>query len=224
MPKTRHDAGLIMVTPEQCTPTLLMQTVLPFGKDIFQRNNVIVYGLLDDDTTLHNTEIGEYTIMGSTDDDGFLILIGKKCEAFVAVEERAVRRDLVEMLNDRRHVMPVNAIHDTAVISSFAEIGHGNLIAARAVVNAKATVGNHSLIQTGAVIEHGATVGDYANIGAGSIVGSGASIDDDAFIGSGVTIIAGVKIGKGASVGAGSVVVEDVPAKGRVFGNPAKKV
>jgi sugar O-acyltransferase (sialic acid O-acetyltransferase NeuD family) len=192
--------------------------------DIFQRNNVIVYGLLDDDTALHNTEIGEYTVLGNTDDDGFLKLIGKKCEAFVAVEERAVRRDLVEMLNDRRHVMPVNAIHDTAVISSFAEIGHGNLIAARAVVNAKATVGNHSLIQTGAVIEHGATVGDYANIGAGSIVGSGATIDDDAFVGSGVTIIAGVKIGKGASVGAGSVVVEDVSAKGRVFGNPAKKV
>jgi sugar O-acyltransferase (sialic acid O-acetyltransferase NeuD family) len=192
--------------------------------DIFQRNNVIVYGLLDDDAALHNTTIGEYTVLGNTDDDGFLKLIGKKCEAFVAVEERAIRRDLVDMLNSRRHVMPVNAIHDTAVISSFAEIGHGNLFAARAVVNAKAIVGNHSLIQTGAIIEHGATVGDYVNVGAGSVVGSGVTVEDDTFIGSGATIIAGVKIGKGASVGAGSVVVEDVPAKGRVFGNPAKKI
>lgn len=192
--------------------------------DIFQRNNVIVYGLLDDDATLHNTEIGEYTVLGSTDDDGFLKLIGKKCEAFVAVEECAVRRELVEMLNDRRHVMPVNAIHDSAVVSSFAQIGHGNLIAARAIVNAKATIGNHSLIQTGAIIEHGATIGDYVNIGAGSIIGSGAVVEDDAFVGSGATVIAGIKVGKGASVGAGSVVVEDVPAKGRVFGNPAGKV
>lgn len=192
--------------------------------DIFQRNDVVVYGLLDDDTSLHNTEIGEYTVLGSTDDDGFLKLIGKQCEAFVAIEERALRREAIKMLNDRRHVMPVNAIHDTAVISSFAEIGHGNLVAARAIVNAKASIGHHSLIQAGAIVEHSATIGDYVNIGAGSIVGNGVTIENDAFIGSGATLIAGITIGQGASVGAGSVVVENVPAGGRVFGNPAKKV
>lgn len=52
----------------------------------------------------------------------------------------------------------------------------------------------------------------------------GGVIEDDAFIGSGVIIIAGIKVGKGASVEAGSVGVEDVPAKGRVFGSPAEKV
>lgn len=192
--------------------------------DIFQRNNVVVYGLLDDDADLHGTEIGEYSVLGATDDDGFLKLIGKKCEAFVAIEERTIRRDLVEMLNERRHVMPVNAIHDTAVISALAEIGHGNLFAPRSVVNATAKVGNHSILQTGAIVEHGAEVGDFVNIGAGSVVGSNVTIENDAFIGSGVTIIAGVTIGQGASVGAGSVVVESVPAGGRVFGNPAKKV
>lgn len=192
--------------------------------DIFQRNNVVVYGLLDDDADLHGTEIGEYSVLGATDDDGFLKLIGKKCETFVAIEERTIRRDLVEMLNERRHVMPVNAIHDTAVISALAEIGHGNLFAPRSVVNATAKVGNHSILQTGAIVEHGAEVGDFVNIGAGSVVGSNVTIENDAFIGSGVTIIAGVTIGQGASVGAGSVVVESVPAGGRVFGNPAKKV
>lgn len=192
--------------------------------DIFQRNNVVVYGLLDDDADLHGTEIGEYSVLGATDDDGFLKLIGKKCEAFVAIEERTIRRDLVEMLNERRHVMPVNAIHDTAVISALAEIGHGNLFAPRSVVNATAKVGNHSILQTGAIVEHGAEVGDFVNIGAGSVVGSNVTIENDAFIGSGVTIIAGVTVGQGASVGAGSVVVESVPAGGRVFGNPAKKV
>lgn len=192
--------------------------------DIFQRNNVVVYGLLDDDPNLHNTQIGEYTVLGSTDDDGFLKLIGKKCEAFVAIEARAERKDLVEMLNERRSIMPVNAIHDTALISSFAEIGHGNLIGARVTVSPKAVLGHHSILHTGVLIEHDAIVGDYVNIGAGSIIGSGAVVDQDVFIGSSVTIISGVKIGKGASIGAGSVVVENVPAGSRVFGNPAKKV
>jgi sugar O-acyltransferase (sialic acid O-acetyltransferase NeuD family) len=192
--------------------------------DIFQRNNVVVYGLLDDNTSLHNTEIDQYLVLGSTDDDGFLKLIGKKCEAFVAVEERSLRRNLVEMLNERRHIMPVNAIHDTAVVSTLAEIGHGNLIAARAVVNVKASIGHHNLLQSGAIVDHGATIGDYVNIGAGSVIGSGVIVENDAFIGAGATLIAGVKIGQGASVGAGSVVVENVPAGGRVFGNPAQKV
>ncbi|HAK80283.1 MAG TPA: acetyltransferase [Runella sp.] len=192
--------------------------------DIFQRNHVVVYGLLDDDASLHGSEIGEYSVLGNTDDDGFLKLIGKKCEAFVAIEERTIRRDLVEMLNERRHVMPVNAIHDTAVISALSEIGHGNLFAPRSVVNATAKVGSHSILQTGAIVEHGAEVGDFVNIGAGSVVGSNVTIENDAFIGSGVTIIAGVTVGQGASVGAGSVVVESIPAGGRVFGNPAKKV
>lgn len=192
--------------------------------DIFQRNNVVVYGLLDDDPNLHNTQIGEYTVLGNTDDDGFLKLIGKKCEAFVAIEARAERTDIVEMLNERRSVMPVNAIHDTAVISTFAEIGHGNLISARVVIGPKAILGNHCILNTGVLIEHDAILGDYINVGAGSIIGSGAVIDQNVFIGSGVTIISGVKIGKGASIGAGSVVVENVPAGNRVFGNPAKKV
>lgn len=46
--------------------------------DIFNRNNVVVYGLLDDDKTLHNQEIGDVLILGDTDDDGFLKLIGQK--------------------------------------------------------------------------------------------------------------------------------------------------
>lgn len=192
--------------------------------DIFIRNNVVVYGLLDDDEKLHNTEIGEFTVLSSTDDDGFLKLIGRKCEAFVAIEDRTVRRNVVEMLNERRHTMPVNAIHDSAVVSGMATIGHGNLVAERVVVGVSAEIGNHNLLQTACVIEAGASVGDFVNVGAGSIIGSGAVIDDEAFIGAGATIVAGVHVGRGASVGAGSVVIENIPAGKRVFGNPAQKV
>lgn len=192
--------------------------------DIFQRNNVLVYGFLDDDIALHNTEIGDTLVLGSTDDDGFLKLIGKKCEAFVAIEERNLRRNLVEMLNERRHLQPVNAIHESALVSGLAQIGHGNLLAARAVINATAAVGNHNILQTAAIIEHGAAIGDFVNVGAGAIVGAGATIDDDVFVGAGAVVVAGISVGKGASIGAGAVVVENVPKNARVFGNPAKKL
>ncbi len=192
--------------------------------DLFQRNSVVVYGLLDDNKELHGKEFGEVSVLGETDDDGFLKLIGQKCEAFIAIGDGRVRKRLVKMLNERRKVQPINAIHDTAVVSLLATIGHGNLIAARTVINPYATVGQHCIIQSGAVIESQVTLGDYVHIGTGSLVNSGVTIEEGAFIGSGVTIVSGVTIGKNARVGAGSVVVENVDSGATVFGNPAKKL
>ncbi|WP_020605738.1 acetyltransferase [Spirosoma spitsbergense] len=192
--------------------------------DLFQRNSVVVYGLLDDNKELHGQEFGAVSVLGETDDDGFLKLVGNKCEAFVAIGDTRVRKRLVKLLNERRKVQPVNAIHDTATVSTLAVIGHGNLVAARAVINPFAEVGQHCIIQAGAIIESRAKVSDYVMVGTGSILNSDAVVEEGAFIGTGVTVIAGVKIGKNARIGAGSVVVEDVIAGATVFGNPAKKM
>ncbi|MBC7920690.1 MAG: NeuD/PglB/VioB family sugar acetyltransferase [Ferruginibacter sp.] len=192
--------------------------------DTFQSNGVIVYGFLDDDPKLHKTEIGGVTVLGSTDDEGYTKLIGKKCEAFVAVDDPKYRKSLVEMLNEERHVMPVNAIHATAVVSATATFGHGNLIGPGVVINTKARVGSHVLLHAKALVDYGAEVGDFVQVGAGSIIGAGSRIEDGAFIGAGAVVVAGITVGKNARVGAGSVVIEAVAARATVFGNPAKGV
>lgn len=192
--------------------------------DLFQRNNVVVYGLLDDNKNLHGKEFGDVSVLGETDDDGFLKLIGQKCESFVAIADVRVRKRLVKMLNERRKVQPVNAIHDTAIVSTLASIGHGNLIAARVVINPYAEVGQHCIIQSGAVVESQAKIGDYVQLGTGSLINSGVTVGEGTFIGTGATIVAGITIGKNARIGAGSVVVEDVAAGTTVFGNPAAKL
>ncbi|GAB2763178.1 acetyltransferase [Rhabdobacter roseus] len=192
--------------------------------DIFQRNEVLVYGFLDDNAELHGQEIGDVTILGDTDDGGFLKLLGAKCEAFIAIGERSVRQRLVEMLIERRKIMPVNAIHNTAVVSAMATLGHGNLVAARTVIAPSARLGHHCQLQTGAILEAFVEVGDYVNIGAGAILNDRVKVGDNAFIGPGAILVAGIEVGKNARIGAGSVVIENVPAKGTVFGNPAQKV
>lgn len=192
--------------------------------DIFQRNNVVVYGLLDDNKALHGQEFGDVSVLGDTDDDGFLKLIGQKTEACVAIGDSRVRKQLVKLLNERRKVQPVNAIHDTAVVSALASLGHGNLIAARAVVNPGAVVGQHCLILSGAIIDTRATLGDFAQVGPGAVVNSGVTVEEGAYIGTGAVLVAGITVGKNARIGAGSVVVENVPANATVFGNPAKGV
>jgi len=192
--------------------------------EIFLSHNVAVYGFLDDDESLHGSDINHIPILGQTEDDGYLKLIGKKCEAFVAVEDPQLRKGLVKLLNERRKVMPTNAIHSNAIIADSAHLGYGNFINAGATVGAEAKVPNHCILHSSAVIEHEVILGDFVQIGAGSVINSGVEIAEGAFIGSGVTIVSGVKIGKKARIGAGSVVIADVKAGETVFGNPAVAV
>jgi len=192
--------------------------------EIFRSHNVEVYGFLDDDKELHGQEIDETTVLGKTKDDGFLKLIGKKCDAFVASDDNAERRSLTEMLNTRRKVMPVNAVHSGATLAPTATLKHGTLINSGAQIGAFASIGNHCLVHTGAIVDYEATLGDFVQVGAGSIVNSQVTIGEGAFIGSGATIVANVTIGAGARVGAGSLVIQDVPDNTTVFGVPAKAV
>lgn len=192
--------------------------------DLFQRNNVVVYGLLDDNKDLHGKAFGDVSVLGETDDDGYLKLIGQKCEAFVAIGDARVRKRLVKMLNERRKVQPVNAIHDTATVSGLATLGHGNLIAARVIINPYAEVGQHCLILSGAIVDSQAKIGDYVQIGTGCVINSGVVLEEGAFVGTGAVLVSGITVGKNARIGAGSVVVENVEAGATVFGNPAKKL
>ena len=194
------------------------------AKEIFEGNEVEVYGFLDDDQKLHNTQLDDVTVLGSTDNDGFLKLIGKKCEAFVAVDDNRLRKSLVKVIQEVRHKQPVNAIHAGASISLKAEIGHGNFIDRGAIIAMGAKVGNHNLINALAMIGVDVTLGDFVQVGSGSLINPGVTIEDEVFIGSGVTIVAGVHIGTGARIGAGSVVIASVKANETVFGNPAQKI
>ncbi len=192
--------------------------------EIFQANDVVVYCFLDDDETLHDTKINDIGVMSHTDDHGYLKYIGKKCEAFVAEENARERKRIVEMLNENRKVMPVNAIHNSAIIATNAGLRHGCFVDAGVVVGSFASLGNHCIIRSGVVVDHEVTLEDYVQVGAGSVIAAGVTVKEGALIGSGVTIVGKVTIGKGANIGPGAVVITDVEAGDTVFGNPAKVV
>ena len=200
------------------------QAVGTAALDAFLSNDIVVYCLLDDDKKIQNSELLDVPVMGNTDDDELLKLLGKKCEVFVATEDTASRRSLTQMLRTEYEAVPVNAIHQRASVSPHAVLGHGNYIGPNAVVAATATLGDGVLVGPNAVIEAKATVGDYAQLGSGTQIGAEVTVGTQAFIGAGAVVVAGIKIGDKARVGAGSVVVADVPNGQTVFGNPAVKV
>ena len=192
--------------------------------DIFMSNNVVVYCFLEDKPELQQQEVNNVAVMSSTEDPEFLKLIGKKCEVFVASEDAAARKSMVNLLKSEYQVVPVNAIHQFSFVSEFAWLGHGLMVNAGAVINANAKVGDNCIIQSRAVVDAEAVLGDNVQVGTGAIINAGVTVADDVFIGSGAVVVAGIKIGKKARVGAGAVVIADVPANQTVFGNPAKKV
>lgn len=191
------------------------------AREIFETNNVEVYGFLDDDKALHNKEIDEVVVLGATDDDGFLKLIGKKCEAFVAADDNRLRKSIVRILHEVRKMQPVNAIHQQSSISKRAEIGHGNFIDVGVTIAPGSKVGSHCVLHAKATIGVEAKLGDFVQVGICSQINPGSTIEDEVFIGAGVVVVSGVTIGKGARVGAGSVVIASVAANETVFGNPA---
>ena len=194
------------------------------AKELFESNGVVVYGFLDDNKKLHSTEVDDVVVLGSTDDDGFLKLIGKKCEAFVAIDDNKVRRSIVKMLHEIRHVQPVNATHKVAALSPRSSIGFGNYFDVGFSSGPGSTIGSHCIFGAGSHVGAECVIGDFVQVGAGAVLNAGVTVEEDVFIGSGAIIISGVTLGKGSRIGAGSVVIGAVKAGSTVFGNPAQPV
>jgi len=192
--------------------------------EIFQSNEVLIYGFLDDNKKLHSSTIDDITVLGKTDEKKFLSILGKKCDVFVATDDNLLKASITENLVNNYKVMPINAIHKSAIIAKTSTMHHGNLINHNTILGAFSEIGNHCILNSGVIIEHEVKIGDYVQIGTGSIINAGAIIEDGAFIGSGVTVVSGMTIGKGARVGAGSVVISQVNDRQTVFGNPAKPI
>ena len=192
--------------------------------EIFKSNDILVFGFLDDNEALHNTEIDEVSVLGFSDEESLVSHIGDSCEVFIASDETEIRKNLVESLTEENKTMPSNAIHKHSLISESSTMGHGNFLNANVTLGANSELGNHCILQTGSIIDSSAKVGDFVQLGQGAIVANDATIEDEVFIGTGAVIVAGIKVGKGARIGAGSVVVANVKAGETVFGNPAKKI
>ena len=192
--------------------------------EIFKSNNVVVYGFLDDNKKLHGTEVEDISILGSTDNEEYLKILGKDCDVFVASDDNSWKATMIKSLRKNQKSMPINAIHSNAHIAKSVILHHGSLFNQGVKIGANSEIGNHCMLHSGSIIDYGVKICDFVQVGAGSIINSGVVIEDGAFVGSGVTIVSGVKIREGARIGAGSVVIANVDKNETVFGNPAKAI
>jgi sugar O-acyltransferase (sialic acid O-acetyltransferase NeuD family) len=141
---------------------------------------------------------------------------------FIAIGDNQQRNKIYNNLLQKK-ILPVNAIHPSAVIDQSATIAeHGVMIAANVSINPLAAIGTGAICNTGCIIEHECTVGKFAHIAPGAVLCGNVKIGDGTFVGANAVIRQGISVGKNAMIGAGAVVVKDVPDNVTVIGVPAK--
>lgn len=143
---------------------------------------------------------------------------------FVAIGDNTQRARLSNWAIENKFKEASAIVHASAVVSPSVVLPPGVLIGARAAVNALASIGRGSIINTGSIIEHECHVGEFSHIAPGAVLLGNVSIGQGVLIGANAVILPGVTIGNHAVVGAGSVVLQDLPARSRVVGNPARRL
>jgi len=139
----------------------------------------------------------------------------------MGIGSNAVRRQIIARLSGAESLWR-NAIHPSAIVSPFARLGNGVVIAAGAVVNPGAVIGDYAILNTGATVDHDCVIGDYAHIAPGAHLSGNVRVGEGSLIGIGAAIAPGCSAGDWSVVGACAAVVRDVPAGVTAKGVPAR--
>jgi UDP-3-O-[3-hydroxymyristoyl] glucosamine N-acyltransferase len=193
------------------------------ASDIIQINDNILYGFFTLDQAASEDSLHDVSVLGTVHDPIFNELVEKDDRIDVAIADDDItnRRAFRDILKEATEKAPVNIFHPHASISTFASLGHGNLVGAGTVVSPDAQVGDMNQIGSNVVIAADAKLGNFVNVGHGCIISSSAIIEDEVSIEAGCIIASGVVIQSGAHISAGSVVTRPVNRNAKVGGKPA---
>lgn len=131
------------------------------------------------------------------------------------------REEMYKMLDQKYRA--INIIHPLAIVSKYAQIGHGNIFEAYTKVANGATVGNHCIVNSFSAINHDQKIGNNVLI-AGNVSMAGCVIGDNTIIADGASIGFKKSVGRNCIIGDGTVVSRDIPDNSIAYGNPAKVV
>lgn len=133
---------------------------------------------------------------------------------------RLARHDLLRS----RGLVPLDAVHPSAILARTARVGEGAQILMGAAVAAGAELGRQVIVNTMASVDHDSRLGDGVHVGPGARLCGRVRVGPCAFIGAGAVVLPDIEIGADAIVGAGAVVTRSVPTGATVVGSPARRL
>lgn len=179
-------------------------------RDILNSCGVTVVGVIDDDPNI-SSFMGMPVVHSLEGVDEVIVCIGNS----------ASRRKTVGRLK-ALNIKFGQAIHPSAQISPYVQIGEGSVVMPGTVVNSGSVVGCHCIINSGAVVEHDSQLGDYVHISPNATLCGDVHVGSDTWIGAGTVVAQGINIGTNCMIGAGSVVLCDIPDGVVAYGTPCR--
>ncbi|MCH7401750.1 acetyltransferase [Belliella kenyensis] len=179
--------------------------------DLIPDKNAIV-GVYDDNLELT-------TLMGLSVTTPIPPIFPNKSPLVIAIGDNRVRCDFARQMHENHQFVTI--IHDSAIISTSAQIGSGSVVMERVVLKVDSCVGDHVILNTASTIDHDCYIGDFVHIGPGCTLCGNVQIGEGTLVGAGSVILPNVKVGKWCTIGAGSVVIEDLEDGGKWIGNRA---
>ena len=176
--------------------------------DILNAQGIEITEIYDDfskSPTLNNIPVSKPSI---TDDEGI-----------ISIGNNTIRKKKVD---DKIFNNYGIAIHPSAIVSPYSEIGEGTVVMQGAIIQSGAKIGKHCIINTGATIDHDCTIDDYVHISPNATLCGNVHIGEGTQIGVGTSIVPGIKIGCWTLICAGSVVTKNMPDNCIAAGNFCK--
>jgi len=174
-----------------------------------------ILGLFDDNPKVK--KLLEYNVYGPFD----VIRLGNE-DLIISIGLNNIRKKIVENLPET--ICYGKAIHPSAIISEYANLGFGTVVMQGAVIQTSVSIGRHCIINTTASVDHDCIIEDYVHISPNATLCGAVYVGEGSQVGAGAVVIPGIKIGRWSLVAAGAVVMKDVPDHVLVIGNPARVV
>lgn len=180
-----------------------------------------IKGILDDNTSLHGTELNGHTVIGGCD---YLKNVAKDAWVVCAVGSPKIRRVIIEKIQDYLFVKFATLIDPSVILSDTVTVGEGSIICAGTILTVNINVGRHVIINLQCTLGHDDVIEDFVTIYPGANVSGNVVIGAATEIGTGTKIIQGKSIGVESVLGAGAVVVKDIQCNCTAVGIPANVV
>ncbi|KAA9148189.1 MULTISPECIES: NeuD/PglB/VioB family sugar acetyltransferase [Microbacterium] len=180
-----------------------------------------VAGILDDDVSLHGTEIAGVPVVGPVADAA----AGNE-QLLVCIGPSGTRREVVRRLGRSGVAAERYATYvaRSARMGTTSDVGSGSILLDGVVVTADARLGRHVVVMPNCVITHDAVLEDFATLTSGVALAGGVRVGEAAYIGMNAAVRQGLSIGAAATVGMGAAVLSDVPAGEIWAGVPARRL
>lgn len=116
------------------------------------------------------------------------------------------------------------AIHPSARMSKWVELGAGTIITAGCVLTTQIKLGAHTLVNLNSTIGHDSNIGAHCNINPGCQISGSVTFGEGVYFGTGAVIIQGKSVGEWSTIGAGAVVTSDIPSHVTAVGVPCRVI